>query len=129
MNESWEAQEHQLWNMIRFDRDAAQPPPTVEGLWSTSKGVPEWRTYEVVLVSVRTTWVAGSDSGSQRVSLTLRRMGKSNHKSFLRGLGFLREIPPWLFDLITRASPRDVDTPELEAYGGRKFGQPEEMHS
>lgn len=122
MNEQWVKRERSLWNMIRLDGDASDHV-TVSGLRSVSRGYEEWGPFVVVLVSVRTEWQDGEDEGKQRISLTLRRPEQSIHKSFMRGTEFLEEIPAWLYDLITRASPRDIETPEPLAYGGRRFGQ------
>ncbi len=40
----------------------------------------------------------------------------TDHKAIFKSPSALREIPAWLIDLITRATPRDIDYPDIEPY-------------
>ena len=112
MKEKWiERISHETCSRIRIDGDDA----TVEGLRSVTIDGPKWDTYVVVLVAVRTTWIDGSSEGKQQISLMLRKLDWPRDWAASRHTTeFLREIPTWLYDLITRASPRDIEVPDAK---------------
>lgn len=120
MKEKWIGRKTSVTEVIEIEGSDA----TIERLYSLPKDGPVWRTYVVYAVGVSTTWKGNGDFGAmRRVSLFYRN--ERGTVMTCRGTRVLREIPAWLYDLITRASPRDIDIPEPLAYNGRKFGEPE----
>jgi hypothetical protein len=81
-----------------------------------------WRRYQVSAVGIHLRWPVGSDEGTIRVSLQCWG-GDSKiprYRAIFKNPGSLREIPAWLLDLVTRATPRDIDYPDIEPYSANR---------
>lgn len=87
--------------------------------WNGKEVVRPWIKYYVTYVSVITTWpVSDPDAGRQRVGIMAYREGNRPADSRELKPGQLREIPDWLQRLVLRASPRDVDYPDMKPFQG-----------
>jgi hypothetical protein len=122
--EDWKPGEHSLRHQIRIT-DERTVQVYRQATWPETG--PQFVPYVVRFVFVSTTWQVGADEGTQRVRLDAynpspasRRMQAAVERGYPVSISIrpeqLQEIPDWLEDIVLRASPRDIDTPDMKPY-------------
>lgn len=111
VKEDWKPGEESLSYQVRVSG-----PDAVVHVYALSGTEVKWLPYRVVMVAVSTLWPVTEYAFPvrQRVAIWAVQEGKKHDPIELHP-GQLREIPSWLDDIVLRASPRDVDWPDMKA--------------